>query len=367
MVELVGNMHSHTPWSDGEKYHHDIAQAAIAAGLDFVIVTDHNVHVGGLEGMVQNGQGRVLLLVGEEVHDMRREPQANHMLIYGADCELSRHAADPQALIDAAHAAGGICFLAHPHDRAMSLFGGIPALGWYNWEVEGYEGLEIWNTMSSFVNEISRHVGEDAPDTLFNRLRALPLALFPEKYIVGPEEPTLIKWDALLAEGKRVVGVGNSDVHGTPMHLGPIRREIFPYEWCFRAVNTHILTPEKLTGDLARDKRMIYTALARGHSWIGYDLAHPTAGFRFRAEGATAGGMGDTVPLAADTELVVRTPASADIRLIRHGETIAHAPNARELRWRPTQPGAWRVECTRLWNGKKRGWIYSNPIWLESA
>ena len=53
-----GNMHIHTRFSDGEKLHADIAHDAIAAGLDFIIVTDHNVHVTGVEGYYQNERGR---------------------------------------------------------------------------------------------------------------------------------------------------------------------------------------------------------------------------------------------------------------------------------------------------------------------
>ncbi|HMT20380.1 MAG TPA: hypothetical protein PKE20_03905 [Promineifilum sp.] len=43
-----GNMHIHTRYSDGEKWHADVAHDAIAAGLDFIIVTDHNVYVTGV-------------------------------------------------------------------------------------------------------------------------------------------------------------------------------------------------------------------------------------------------------------------------------------------------------------------------------
>ncbi|HSM58601.1 MAG TPA: hypothetical protein VK879_20775, partial [Candidatus Sulfomarinibacteraceae bacterium] len=47
---------------------------AIRAGLDFIIVTDHNVWVHGVEGYYETDEGRVLLLTGEEVHDVRRQP-----------------------------------------------------------------------------------------------------------------------------------------------------------------------------------------------------------------------------------------------------------------------------------------------------
>ena len=84
LFEYVGNLHMHTPYSDGELYHDDIAQAALAAGLDFIVVTDHNVRVCGPEGyhVAANGR-RVLVLIGEEVHDVARPSQSNHMLALG--------------------------------------------------------------------------------------------------------------------------------------------------------------------------------------------------------------------------------------------------------------------------------------------
>lgn len=370
MIEYVGNMHIHTPYSDGEKYHDDIAQAAIDAGLDFIVVTDHNIWVDGLEGYVENGSRRVLMLIGEEVHDNRREPQANHLLVYGAERELSPYARKPQRLIDEVIASGGICFLAHPHDYAMPLFGGIPDLGWHDWNIEGYKGLEIWNYMSSFTNEITRKVGISASDTLVNHLRALPIALNPEQYITAPEQETLEKWDELLATGQRVAAVGNSDVHGTPMSLGPIKREIFPYEFCFRAVNTHILLTEPLSGELTSDKVVIYDALARGCGWVGYDMPHPTRGFTFSAvqrhnPATPLATMGDEVELSADLMLTATAPAPCEMRLILHGEVMERVRNGNRLDFRPKTPGAYRVECTIHYKGKQRGWIYNNPIYLN--
>ena len=64
MHEIVVNLHMHTRYSDGSGSHKDIAQAAIKAGLDAVIVTDHNVLVQGLEGYYRVGRSRVLLLIG---------------------------------------------------------------------------------------------------------------------------------------------------------------------------------------------------------------------------------------------------------------------------------------------------------------
>ncbi|MCP4361088.1 MAG: CehA/McbA family metallohydrolase [Chloroflexi bacterium] len=364
LVELVGNMHMHTPYSDGEMWHAEIAEEAIAAGLDFIIVTDHNVWVDGVEGYYENKSGRVLLLTGEEIHNTRRKPQASHLLVYGTERELSPCAADPQQLINAVREAGGYCFLAHPHEKDCRLFP-HPNLGWHDWEIEGYTGLEIWNYMSSFVCRLADAL-EKLPLEIgvLDKLTAVRVALNPEKHITFPEPDTLALWDELLAQGKQISAIGNSDAHGTPMSLGPIRRIIYPYETLFRAINTHILLPALLTGDVARDKQQILQAIGRGHSWVAYDLPHSTKGFCFSGHGLNKGTMGNRVQMNGSATLQIVTPTRANIKLIRHGEVVAAIENEVNLTHTPTEPGAYRVECTVPYLGQERGWIYSNPIYL---
>jgi predicted metal-dependent phosphoesterase TrpH len=107
MHEIVVNLHMHTCYSDGTGTHKDIAEAAIITGLDAVIVTDHNVLVQGVEGYYHVGRSRVLLLVGQEVHDQDRDPQKNHLLVFNANRDLSTLADDPQTLINGVAEAGG--------------------------------------------------------------------------------------------------------------------------------------------------------------------------------------------------------------------------------------------------------------------
>ena len=363
--EAVGNMHIHTPYSDGEKWHKEVAEDAIRAGLDFVIVTDHNVWVHGVQGYYENEDGRVLLLTGEEVHDVRRNPQCNHFLVYGAMQEMSPYAPRPQELIDATNAAGGHGFLAHPFERDLDMFDGNN-LGWFDWDVEGYRGLEIWNYMSGFKNEVSRQL--DAlpwKNGLLGRLKVLRMALNPQRYVNGPEPEALQKWDELLAQGRRVAVVGNSDAHGTPMSMGPLTRTIFPYEFLFRAVNTHLLLQEELNGDLQHDRELILEAIGQGRGWVGYDMAHPTRGFRFSGQGVNKGTMGDEIRLDAGATLQVLAPAKANIRLIRYGEVVAQVEKEENLTHMPIEAGAYRAECHIGYEDGLRGWIYSNPIYLR--
>ena len=336
----------HTPYSDGEKYHEAIANDAISAGLDFVIVTDHNVWVEGVEGYYENDHGRVLLLTGEEVHNVRRQPQASHFLAYGAGQELAELAPDPQALIDETIRSGGYGFLAHPHEKDLPVVDEIN-LGWHDWEIEGYTGLEIWNYMSSFKNRLAEAVERLPWKTMWlGKLIAVRMALHPQKVITTPEPETLALWDELLAGGKRIAAIGNSDAHGTPMSVGPITREIFPYEFLFRAVNTHLLVPEPLSGVVEKDRRMIHHALGQGNAYVGYDMPHSTRGFRFSGKGRDEAIMGDCIKMDAGATLQVLTPIKAPIRLIRHGEIVAEEANSNTLTYSTIEPGAYRVECT---------------------
>lgn len=362
---VAGNMHIHTRYSDGEAWHQEVAEAAIAAGLDFIIVTDHNVLVKGVEGYYENENGRVLLLTGEEIHNVRRDPPGSHFLVYGVERELAGCAPNPQELIDETIAAGGYGFLAHPHELAVPIVNEVD-LGWHDWPVEGFTGLEIWNYMSSLKNRLAERL-ERLPWKLplLGWLWALPLGLNPQKYITGPEPETLAFWDQLLAEGKRVAAVGNSDAHATPMRFGPIRREIYPYEFLFRAVNTHLLLPEPLSKDVEAARGQILQAIGRGRSWVGYDMAHPTVDFRFTVQGEKRGTMGDEMFLGMGATLQIQAPAKCRMRVICHGEVVAEADNKKNLTYIPTDPGAYRVECLIEHLGRERGWIYSNPIYLK--
>ncbi len=89
MHEITINLHMHTLYSDGTGLHTDLAKAAIKAGLDAMIVTDHNIWVQGVEGYHGEDDQKVLMLIGEEVHDQARDPQKNHLLVFGAESELA--------------------------------------------------------------------------------------------------------------------------------------------------------------------------------------------------------------------------------------------------------------------------------------
>lgn len=352
--EYIGNLHTHSHYSDGSGSFEDIARGALRAGLDFVVVTDHNVWVDGADGYRFLGDKRVLLLTGEEVHDQAREPQKNHLLIFEARRELAALAPEPQRLINAVTDAGGFSFLAHPLDPAAPLID-EPDLSWANWEVEGYTGIEIWNFMTEYKGLLS------------SMPRAIFLAYRPAMIASGPYPEVLARWDSLLRAGKRVVAIGNSDAHAMSVQKGPLKRVIFPYEYLFRAVNTHVLSEEPLSGDVENDRRRIFYNLSRGHCFVGYDLPAPTHGFRFTAQGdGERVMMGDSICSRYGITLQIKLPQPARIRLIMNGVELKTWPASANAVHTVTAPGAYRVEAHLPFQGKIRGWIFSNPIFVSA-
>jgi hypothetical protein len=349
MIEITANMHMHTPYSDGESSHREIADAAARAELDVVIVTDHNVLVQGVEGYY-NG---VLVLTGEEVHDCQRVPQANHCLIYNANAELSPCAPNPQSLLDEVRRRGGMAFFAHPFERRSPISSDFEALSWTDWNLRHFSGIEIWNYMTEFKAR------------LWNYPVAIVGAFLPAWAIFGPFRDTLRKWDELLASGMRVTGIGGADAHGKSYHLGPFTKVIFPYEYLFRCVNTHLLIDRPLTHVLESDKRMIYGALEAGHCFVGFDLDVSTCGFSFTAQsGADKAMMGDVLTRRGAVRFEVSSPARGHIRLLRDGHVVSSVVG-QEIEFTTVTPGAYRVEIYRRVRLANRGWIFSNPIYVK--
>ena len=353
MHEIVINLHMHTRYSDGSGTHKDIAKAAIQNNLDAVIVTDHNVLVQGMEGYYRFSQSRVLLLVGQEVHDQDRDPQKNHLLVFNANRDLSALADDPQTLINGVRDAGGICFIAHPKDPEAPAFKETD-ISWEAWDVQNFTGIELWNGLSELKTVVP------------TKLHGAFYAFFPQFIGHHPIPETVQRWDDLMANGNRIVAIGGSDAHAMNMHMGPIHRIIFPYDFHFKTVNTHVFIREPLTGEVVIDKKMIYAAIAEGHCFVAYDLPASTCGFTFKAKGLSQSAMmGDTLPAKGGVTLQAHVPQPAEIHLIKDGKQIGIWQKNNACAYTATEPGVYRVEVYRNYLGKKRGWIYSNPIYVR--
>ncbi len=347
--EYIGNPHVHSVYSDGAAAHKEIAEAAAATSLNFVIVTDHNLHANGLEGYY----GRTLLLVGEEVHNVCRHPPVSHLLVYGTEQEVAPYSfGSTQTLIQTIQARGGFCYIAHPMDRRSRLKPDWRAMPWVDWPMQGITGIELWDYMSEFKG------------LLWARWVAAIYARRPAWGILGPHKATLRLWDELLRNGQRLAALGGANAHGPSQKWRLFGHAGLPYEYLFRCVNTHILTRNALSGEVTADKALIYEALRAGRTWVGYDLPHPTRGFRFVARsGAAQATMGEELRRLGASNIEIDLPAEGEIHLLRDGKRILQVQGT-QLRHTSAEPGIHRVEVYRQFQGRKVGWIFSSPIYI---
>lgn len=352
MIETKIALHIHTHYSDGNASHQELINIAAKAGLDGIITTDHNIWVEGLAGYYGEGKKKTLLMVGEEVHDRGLDPPGDHMLVIGAQKEMSLYGSEPQNLIDRINGSGGLSFLAHPVEDPLEMFN-EKAFPWRDWNVKSFTGIELWNHMSEFKSVTN------------GLLSALVNALFPKRMSLGPLERTLALWDGLITKQNRpIVAIGGVDAHEIIKKYGPFTIKLYPYLHHFKSITTHILTAKPLTYNFPEDRKMILAALQKGHCFVAYDLPSATDGFRFTVDNDEGQFyMGDQVTAKGGLTFQIRLPQKTLCRLIKDGKMIKEWGDREVCTHITTEPGVYRVEAFIPYKGKLRGWIFSNPIY----
>jgi len=345
MFEYIGAMHMHSVYSDGSGQVPEIAKAASEVGLDYILLTDHNTLRALKEGY-EGWYGNTLLLVGCEINDRQNK---NHYLAFGINQAFSTRLSAAE-YVHKVKEAGGIGFIAHPHEKRNHMKE-HPPYPWIDWDVDGFTGIEIWNHMSEWMENLTEK----------NKYQSF---LHPLKTIFAPQKKTLKLWDELNLK-RKVVGVGGVDAHAHKYNLlGFLEVEIFPYKVLFKSIRTHILTEEEIKKGRSDDavekaKKIIYSALEKGSSFIANDYHGDSKGFKFFAEAdKKIYNMGDKVPQTSKVKLKIFVPSSnAEIKLIRNGRIIESWED-QEVSFNVNSKGVYRVEV--YLNGK--AWIFSNHI-----
>jgi len=133
-----GNTHTHTTLTDGRKPPEEVKALYKAAGYDFLCLTEHwqRSADGEYEGMT--------LISGVEYNTANANTSKGiyHVVCIGAKEEpkLDKTVTDPQLIIDAVNAAGGVAILAHPawSVNRVSMINGLTGLA----------GVEVFNSVS---------------------------------------------------------------------------------------------------------------------------------------------------------------------------------------------------------------------------
>ena len=335
--EYVGVAHIHSTDSDGSESVPEITGIGQKLGLDFLLFADHmtlnSLHL-GREGW----HGRTFVLIGYEIHDQNN---INHFLAFDVN-EVLPGELTAQEYVKGIKQMGGLGIIAHPDEtRDLPQF---PPYPWTAWDAEGFDGIEIWNQMSEWMEGINR----------FNQLK---MFLSPRRFLTSPTLRTLKIWDELNKQ-RKVCGISGVDVHAHPYKFGPLTFIIFPYKVQFQSLRVHLVLKEPLSLDNQIAKRQIIDAIRGCHLFISNYRRGDARGFSFYAESKNQlAGVGDSISSSEKVSLFVRTPRKCKIRLLCDG-TIVKEKKGKALEYSIVQPGNWRVETYR---GKK-GWIFSNHI-----
>ena len=345
MFEYIGAIHMHSIYSDGSGEVPQIARFADEIGLDYIILTDHNT-LRALDEGYENWYGNTLCLVGSELNDKENK---NHYLALGINKTYSTRISAKE-YVRKVKEDGGIGFLAHPHEKRRHMKE-HPPYPWVEWNTEDFDGIEIWNHMSEWMENLT----ED------NKYQAF---LHPLRTITAPPQETLQIWDELNLK-RKVVGIGGIDAHAHKYNLlGFMEVEIFPYKVLFKSIRTHVLLNTELIKEKSEEainesKKLIYNALVSGKCFIANDYHADSKGFRFFAEAdAKIYQMGDYINSANKVKLNVLLPIQeATIRLIRNGKKVSETIE-KSAEFIINEKGAYRVEVYI----HKKAWIFSNHI-----
>jgi hypothetical protein len=345
MFEYVGALHMHSIYSDGSGEVKDIAKFASEVGLDYIILTDHNTLRALKEGY-EGWHNNTLLLVGCEINDRQNK---NHYLAFGIKEAYSTRLS-AEEYVRRVEEDGGIGFIAHPHEKRTHMKE-HPPYPWIDWDVDGFTGIEIWNHMSEWMENLNEQ----------NKYQSF---LHPLKTISAPNKKTIDIWDKLNLK-RKVVGIGGVDAHAHKYNLlGFLEVEIFPYKVLFKSIRTHILTHDEIKKGRSHDavdraKKIIYDSFEKGLCFIGNDYHAESKGFRFFAQsGKKIYNMGDSIEKHEKIKLTVLVPSvKGEIRLIRNGKQIDSVEN-HEAEFVISAKGAYRVEV----HLNNKAWIFSNHI-----
>jgi hypothetical protein len=331
--DLTCVIHVHSTHSDGTGTVPQIARAAERAGVDVVLLTDHDTLAAKRQGE-ERWYGDALVLVGEEVTPTDRD----HFLAFGIEQEIGRRLSGPE-ICSAVEQAGGFGFAAHPFSRGSVRFRrpGIPFA-----DLDCVAGVELWSFLND-TGERLRGVGDLAR-----------MVLAPQSIIDRPPEENLREWDR-LCQTRRVVAIGGLDAHQFGLRVGgrvPLR--MMSYRRSFRQLRTHVLCERMPTGDLEHDRALVFDALREGRCYIAVDELAPAQGFAFWADDVPMGGEGTAKTLHA------RLPRPAHVRIVRDGEVFAEM-DADSVDLELDAPGVYRIEADL----RGRAWLISNPVYLR--
>jgi hypothetical protein len=340
-IERIGAVHVHSRYSDGTGTVSEILAAGKDAGLDFILLSDHDTFAARREGW-EGAHGGLVLIAAAEVTPRRQ----GHILAMKVDSCAGYAAGTNHQSLDGILADGGYAFIAHPlGKRKITL--GINHTPYADWGHPAVKGLEIWSYTHDWVDGVE----------WWRLPQAYEHWKHPERKVGGPYPTVLRMWDAMGAK-RRLSGIGGLDCHARRVPLTGIK--IFPYRQMFRYLRNHFfIRPE----DWRRDPvAALWEAFAEGRGFVAHDVLADSSGARcgaLRADGRRLH-MGEEALFMPGAVICLSLPCAAEIRFIANGR-VRLRTNGSRLSAHPAGPGVYRFEAYL----QGRPWLFTNPFYLR--
>lgn len=345
IFQYCGAIHIHTKFSDGTGDLKTVVKAAKKAGLDWIIVTDHNKME--IEEGIFNG---VYVIRGEEISPHSE----NHYLALGIN-EVIEPSDNPQVYVDRVRELGGFGFAAHPDEGVNVGNNGelIPrknsnhCIPWADKNVKP-DGVEIWNWFSNWADNYD-------DSSLLTKAYSF---FFKHKTVKNPSSLTLDWWDKLNNDTDNVVpALGGVDAHALLIKDYFIPLYIFPYSTCFKTINNIIHLKEPLSNDFKKAKQQILSAINNGNNIIINKHILKNIPAFFISNSKNFAYCGESINLEENTTLNIKINKKTSIKVLLNGVEIFKT-QAKNCTLPIKDKGKYRVEFLN----KEKGFAYTNPI-----
>ncbi len=360
---IPGVIHIHSTRSDGRGTLDEIARAAAAAGLKFIVVTDHGDGTRAPDPPVY--KDGVLCLDAVEI-----STAGGHYIALGMTKAPYPLAGEARDVIDDVKRLGGFGIAAHPDSPK-------PELSWREWTAP-FDGIEFVNPDTSWRQQITPtfHDRVMLPTRLLAS-RIVSYAFRPAESIASLIQPTgiLERW-AELATRRRVVIIAGADAHARiglkltdATDTAGMSLPIPSYDSLFRSMSIRVRPERPLTGEAVADAALVWGAIRAGRLYTAVDGDATPPAFVFSAANA-AGSVysGDRLPAAGPVTLQVRSNAPPSFTTnIWNGATLLSGDHHEQdfNVTAPAGPAVYRVEI-RSSTPRSVPWITSNPIYVAT-
>jgi hypothetical protein len=324
-----GAFHVHTKRSDGQGTVEQVAAAAKATGLQFVVLTDHNDFTSREPVFVEG----VLMVQGVEISTPH-----GHLVAFGMQTPLDGPRARQEG-VSAVEAAGGISVLAHPIQEKNP---------WRDPEgAQRAQGFELYSA-DTFLR--------DALRSPFTRLLPAVGAYFGEPLhglmILVNRQPASTERLLELTRARPRLALCSHDAHGQPR-----------YRDVFRSMAMY-LPPAALSEPLSQEPRaasaQVLRALASGQAICAFRALGEPSGFAL--EGPLTERREARVGDVLTVRLPQHPPGSVRVEVWGAGRLGSDGTSVELVEEGAVQIEVWVLAPGRLFGSEWKPWIVPSPV-----